>query len=134
MTGSGAPILPDDVLSAILTLAKRRTGKARFEFRAHDSTLQEVFERLTHQSKLVSKFFVFSDSGPTPYSPVLNESVAKLQLAGLLGRENPDYEVVFLRSTSDAYFDDVLKARFDQPELTELESVAEAFVSAVQAA
>jgi len=127
-------VLPDEVLSAILSLAKRVTNTPRFEFRAHDSALQEIFQDLSRKSGLVSQFFVFSNSGPTPYSPVLNESIAKLQLSGLLGRENPDYEVVFLRPAADSYFDEVLKKRFKREELEELQQVAESFAKQIQAA
>ncbi|MGH9351371.1 MAG: hypothetical protein ACRD2G_04295, partial [Terriglobia bacterium] len=89
---------PDDVLGAILAIVgeqNEKEGSKRFEFRGHDSDLQKLF------SELVRKFdgplmrpFVFSDKGPTPYSPVLSDAVSKLQLCGFVGRENPDYEIL----------------------------------------
>ena len=121
-------LLPDDVLSAILTVAKEESGKKsedRFSFRGHDSRLQEVFYQLGREfdSPFVQEF-VFSDRGPRPYSPILNESVSRLQLAGLLGRENPDYEVLFLHQAADHYFKDVLDAKLTDEERAQLRKIA----------
>jgi hypothetical protein len=126
-------VLPDDVLSAILSLAQKKAGKPRFAFRGHDSELQKIFRELT--SKLDSpllKFFVFSDSGPIPYSPVLNESISRLQLSGLIGRENPDYEVLFVRQAAGEYLDKVLRDRFSSDELQQLSQVAEEFLKLIK--
>ena len=92
-------LLPDDVLTAILELARQeKHPEGTLEFRGHDEDLQKVFFDLSQNPKrsLLSSF-VFSDSGPRPYSPTLSDSVSKLQLAGLLGRQNPDYKVIFRR-------------------------------------
>src|ERR1700686_4667204 len=102
MSAAQSAILTDHILSAILTLAKKRSGRTRFAFRGHDFQLQEIFGELSRDGKFpILSGFVFSDSGPEPYSPVLNESVSKLQLSGLIGRENPDYEVLFLRAAAE---------------------------------
>jgi len=109
MPAAKLAVLPDHVLSAILTLAKRESGRSRFAFRGHDFQLQEIFSELVRTKKFpILGRFVFSDTGPEPYSPVLNESVSKLQLAGLIGRENPDYAVLFLRPSSEKFFDEDL--------------------------
>jgi hypothetical protein len=75
---------------------------------------------------------VFSDSGPEPYSPALNESVSRLQLSGLIGRENPDYEIVFLRPAADGFFDDVLRDEFDKPQVEQLTKIASEFLKRVK--
>ena len=122
--------LPDHVLSAVLTLAKKRTSKSRFAFRSHDYNLQGIFSALAgHYSVLNS--FVFSDSAPEPFSPVLNDSVSRLQLSGLIGRENPDYEVVFLSPAAEAFYDKVLKPRFSTEQVKQLEEIAEKFLQHV---
>src|SRR6266700_16520 len=96
-------ILPDHILSAVLALAKQELvkndpSKTRLAFRSHNFQFQEIFNELRQTDKYsLLDAFVFSDIGPEPYSPALNESVSRLQLSGLIGRENPDYEVVFLR-------------------------------------
>ena len=129
------PVLPDHILSAILTLAKRRQSGGRFSFRGHDSTLQRIFGELkTQYSFPLLDRFVFSDSGPVPYSPVLTDAVSKLQLSGLIGRENPDYEVVFLMPAADKFFDQVLSARLSSEEKSQLESIADAFLKRVTTA
>src|SRR5688572_24034218 len=98
-------LTPDDALSAILALAQREMSTRRLEFRAHDSQLQDLFRDIVANSELLRSVFVFSTSGPKPYSPDLNDAIAKLQLAGLLGRQNPDYQVIFLRPSAEKYFE-----------------------------
>lgn len=130
-------ILPDHILSAVLTLARRsRTGSSketRLAFRSHDFQLQEIFSELqkTGRFPLLNEF-VFSDSGPEPYSPALNESVSRLQLSGLIGRENPDYEVVFLRPAAEKFFDEVLESRLGPKEKSELSEIATEFLKRVE--
>jgi hypothetical protein len=127
-----SPLLPDHVLSAILTLAKRESGVQRFAFRGHDFQLQEIFSDLTRSGKYpILQGFVFSDNGPEPYSPVLNESVSKLQLSGLIGRENPDYEVLFLRPAAEKFYDETLAGRFSAPEIAQLRQVAGEFLGKI---
>ncbi|HLM80241.1 MAG TPA: hypothetical protein VK302_06370 [Terriglobales bacterium] len=130
-------ILPDHILAAVLALAKqeleRTSQKDRLAFRSHDFQLQDVFDELRRMGKYsILNAFVFSDSGPEPYSPVLNESVSRLQLSGLIGRENPDYEVVFLRPAADRFFDDVLRSEFDPSQLQQLTEVASQFLKRVK--
>jgi hypothetical protein len=125
-------ILPDHVLNAILTLAKRKSSRDRLAFRGHDYQIQEIFADLAaseHYSVL--KPFVFSDSGPEPYSPALNESVTRLQLSGLIGRENPDYAVVFLRPAAERFFDEVIASNLSKEEIQELEEIAEHFLGKI---
>lgn len=129
-TASQRPVLADDVLGAVLTLAARQCAK-RLEFRAHDSTLQGVFRDLAGRFEYLRRYFVFSDSGPEFYSPTLNESFARLQLAGLIGRQNPDYEIVFLRPAADDYYKHVLEPTLDEPTRTQLQEIATAFVQSV---
>jgi hypothetical protein len=132
MSPQPVAVLPDHVLSAVLTLAKRRLDKPRFAFRSHDYHLQKIFSALAASGKYpLLGAFVFSNTSPEPYSPVLNESVSRLQLSGLIGRENPDYEVVFLHSAADEFFDSVLSKRFSGDELKQLQEIAGEFASRV---
>jgi|tagenome__1003787_1003787.scaffolds.fasta_scaffold20201011_1 hypothetical protein len=131
-------ILPDHILSAVLTLAKREQAKhgknvSRLAFRSHDFQLQEIFSGLQRSGEYpILNAFVFSDSGPEPYSPALSESVSRLQLSGLIGRENPDYEIVFLRPAAERYFDDILQKKFSQYEINQLRDVATQFLKLVE--
>jgi hypothetical protein len=128
-------ILPDHILAAVLTLAKRESKSDRLAFRSHDFQLQEIFDRLQKTKKYpILEAFVFSDSGPEPYSPTLSESVSRLQLSGLIGRENPDYEVVFLRPAADRFFDQVLKSEFNSDQLRHLAEVASEFLKQISLA
>ena len=126
-------LLPDDALSAIFALAKHHIAvDKRFAFRAHDSQLQEIFRDLAEKYDFLPKIFVFSTSGPRPYSPDLNDSIAKLQLAGLLGRENPDYQVIFLRPAAEGYFEKVLAPKLGKDLVENLDQVAASFVTKLQ--
>jgi hypothetical protein len=120
------------VLSAILTLAKKESGMPRFAFRGHDFQLQEIFSELARTDEYpILSTFVFADSGPEPYSPVLNESVSRLQLSGLIGRENPDYEVLFLRPSAEQFFHEVLEHEFSPVEIDQLRRIASVFLKRV---
>jgi len=129
--------LPDHILSAVLTLAKRELEKTskkdRLAFRSHDFQLQDIFNGLRQTGKYgILDAFVFSDTGPEPYSPTLSESVSRLQLSGLIGRENPDYAVVFLRPAADRFFDEVLKSEFDESQFRQMTEIASEFLKRVQ--
>jgi hypothetical protein len=129
-------VLPDHVLSAVLALAEKQLseqncGPKRLAFRSHDFQLQEIFNDLRKKYSILNAF-VFSDSGPEPYSPILNESVSRLQLSGLIGRENPDYEVVFVRPAADRFFNEVLKKDLDSAEIEQLKKVASEFLERVE--
>lgn len=138
MQAAQSVVLPDHVLSAVLTLAQRELvervgeGKKRFAFRSHDFQLQEIFHELQESGRYpILNAFVFSDSGPEPYSPALSESVSRLQLSGLIGRENPDYEIVFLRPAADEFFNKVLSKEFSAPEIGQLTEIATEFLKRV---
>jgi hypothetical protein len=131
-------ILPDHVLCAVLVLAAKQRaeqspGGKRLAFRGHDFELQEIFNKLQKTGKYpILDAFVFSDSGPDPYSPILNESVSRLQLSGLIGRENPDYKVVFVRPAASRFFDDVLEKGLSPSEINQLKEVASKFLESVE--
>jgi hypothetical protein len=137
MSAAQSKILPDHILAAVLTLAKRELiekdpKRDRFAFRNYDFELQEIFRQLQETKEYpILDAFVFSDSGPEPYSPALEESVSRLQLSGLIGRENPDYEVVFLRSAADRFFDEVLSTEF-AAEIEQLSKIASQFLDKVE--
>lgn len=137
--GETSNLRPDDVLSAILAIAanehESQAGSSRLAFRGHDSDLQRVFH------DLVSKFgdslmqvFVFSNKGPAPYSPILSDAISKLQLCGFVGRENPDYEVLFVRPAAVDYYKSVLKDRLSDSQVNRLEQVAKEFQNSVDVA
>lgn len=138
MPAAQPAILPDHVLSAVLTLAKRALlardpTQTRLAFRGHDFRLQGIFNDLRETGRYpILSAFVFSDSGPEPYSPALNESVSRLQLSGLIGRENPDYEIVFLRQAADRFFDEVLRPGLGESEIQQLTEIASKFLDRVE--
>ena len=132
MPEQSTQLLPDDILNAILVLAKKESGKERFAFRGHGYTLQDIFFKLAKERRGgLLDVFVYSESGPEPFCPVLNESLSRLQLSGLVGRENPDYEVLFLQPSSEVYYDKELSSRFETDQIDELKTIAELFLKKV---
>jgi hypothetical protein len=61
----------------------------------------------------------------------LTESISRLQLSGFVGRDNPDYEVLFLRPAAEEYFDNELQTRLSKQDMGELQRVAEGFLSLI---
>ena len=127
-------VQPDDILCALLVVAGIKRCDQRLTFRGHDSELQNAFHKLVTQvdGDLFGRF-VFSTRGPVPYSPILNQSISTLQLAGLIGRENPDYAQVFLQPAARKYFEEVLKKLFSSEELSEIDRAADVFLKNIKA-
>jgi hypothetical protein len=141
MTATQTPVLPDHLLSAVFVLAERehqresQQADKRLGFRSHDFQLQQIFNNLRSSREYpILDAFVFSDAGPEPYSPILNESVSRLQLSGLIGRENPDYEVVFVRPAAEKFYDEVLSKQLDADAIDQLSKVASQFLHGVRIA
>ncbi len=132
VTSARSYVLPDDILTAILELARQESGKERLVFRGHDEDLQRIFLRLGENPgySLLGQF-VFSASGPRRYSPALSDSVSKLQLAGLLGRQNPDYEVLFTTPSASRFYEQVLAKKFSKEDIDQLRNIAKEFRSLV---
>jgi uncharacterized protein YwgA len=122
-----------DDLAGILALAERQSGKAPLQFKGHDSELQRIFHTLQEETGLsLLDSFVFSSSGPDPYSPILSESVSKLQLSGLVGRKNPDYEILIVEPAAGRYYDSVLSQRLGPEEIEQLALAAKRFLELVE--
>jgi len=138
MSAAQSAILPDHVLAAVFAIAERELikndpSKTRLDFRSHNFFLQEIFSEIQREKRYpILDAFVYSDCGPDPYSPVLDESVSRLQLSGLIGRENPDYEVVFLQPAAKQFYEEVLRSEFSDPELqVQLTDIARQFLHRV---
>lgn len=137
--GETSNLRPDDVLGAILAMANqdkyKQGGKSsRLTFKGHDSDLQRVFYDLVNRfHDPLMQVFVFSTKGPTPYSPILSDAISKLQLCGFVGRENPDYENLFIRDAAVDYYKSVIKDKLSAGQVSILEQVASEFQSKVTA-
>jgi len=123
-------LLPDDILLAIFAMAQEESGQSYFRFQGHDFDLQHIFRSLTEESPLLREYFVFSSGGPMPYSPSLTESVSRLQLSGIVGRENPEYEFLFVKPAAMEYLKR-LEPKLGNTAIDELKKVAKAFLERV---
>jgi hypothetical protein len=135
MPTTQSPVLPDHILGAVLFLAQKQllekdSTRKRLEFRVYDFKLQDIFKTLQKTHPILNAF-VFTDHGPEPYSPALEESVSRLQLSGLIGRENPDYEVVFVQQTAGRFYEQVLHKELAD-NLADLTNVASQFLEMIE--
>ncbi|MDA2934041.1 hypothetical protein MYX82_06830 [Acidobacteria bacterium AH-259-D05] len=122
----GQETIPDDIVAAVLVRAADLCGeKEHFRFPATDSRLQDIMYALAQTGEGdFLKEFVFSDKGLKPYSPLLTEVISRLQLSGIIGRENPDFRVGFLREGAFAYVGQII-SKLDK---TKIDSLAKAFL------
>lgn len=80
---------PSDVLCVILVEMDRwasvKNGGRKCVFRAHDYVFQRKFAKLQKEYDILN-CFVFSDSGPEPYSTGLENAFTVLSVSGFLHR------------------------------------------------
>jgi hypothetical protein len=57
--------------------------------------------------------------------------MSRLQLSGLIGRENPDYEVVFLQPAADRFYNEVVSSELDDAQRQQLTEIASQFLERV---
>jgi len=119
---------PDDALGAIFALTSTRSKKDTF--RAHNQDLQRIFYNIVEEegSEFLKERFIFSTSGPTPYSPALSEAMTRLQLSGLIGKDNPDYVNINIKPAANKYFEEILKNLLTESDIKELERATDSFV------
>ena len=87
VTAQDSPVVyASDILIAILVNLKRLCDKKQLFLRAGYNELQEIFYKLLQLDnfKYLETCFVFSDSGPIPYCPILQKAVEHLQFANML--------------------------------------------------
>lgn len=131
-------VFPEDVLAALLDYAARareepggpEAEEAR-HFKTYDFDLQEIFAELTSQYDVLNRYFLFTTSGPEPFSPALNNALSELQLGGVIARQNPEYQVLVLKRTGHEYVEEelqgVLEEEFSDEDMAQLRQAAHDF-------
>lgn len=121
-----------DVLNAVFVLAERKKGCpkcGRLEFRAPEYELQKIFRHLGNKFEASPlSVFVYSNSGPEPYSPILGEALTHLIASGFVVNFSG---ITQIRPAAGKDFEAEGKSKFDNKELLELEIIAEAFLKIV---
>lgn len=79
-------VLASDILVAILVNLKRFSNKQQLFLKVSYSTFQEIFKVLclVSDSEFIKKYFVFGMVGSFIYSPLLQEAIEIMQLAGMV--------------------------------------------------
>lgn len=119
----------DIFLGILVNLSKKFVDPQKLlSLRCHGFRLQGIFSRLkmADQKYKVMEPFVFSDAGPEPYCPILQESVDHLVLGGCISRPFVnDWEVLVLLPAGEKFFEELGKQRFSPEELAEIEDIAD---------
>lgn len=116
-------IRPDDVLLALLALGPdaetRLTGVSEIIHKT-------VFHLKTDYPEAFAEF-IFSSSTSYPYSEQLASSLHSLQWCRLIGMENPDFRVYFVRDSVRRVFQEVVQPRLPESILSDLAAASRRF-------
>lgn len=106
-----------NVLVAILVNLKRQCTKKRMVMKVNYNKFHEIFCVLNRYSSVIdlgqflNRYFVFSDFGPVPFSPRLQEAIEALQVAGMISLpdlQHPD--VMELNLSAENWYEKELLA------------------------
>lgn len=108
-------VLASDILAAIFVNLKRHCEKRQLFMKVDYNKFQRIFYELMlrdpESRQCLRNYFVFSDSGPAPFSPLLQKAIAELQLGGIIcwpNTQEPD--VMRLNPSAEDWYDKVLVA------------------------
>ncbi len=119
----------DDVLCSVMVLAKRQSGKDPFFVEANGPRLQEIFYEMSGSGHTVLEGFVFSPNGPVPYSPVLEESLNRLQFSGFVSRRDPkNPDNLYVNPPAEKYTDRFMALETSPDQREEFIRVADQFL------
>ena len=112
------PYVPDDVVAGVLSFLKVNliTGNAE--------PIHRTLSRL-RANHAVLQDFTFSSTTRYPFSRLLEEVLTRLQLARVIGMDNPDYDRYRINTSAKKIIqDEVVKRRFTEDERRQLEEIA----------
>ena len=72
-------------------------------------------------------WFPFDDADMYPYSPVLEEAMANMQIYSDLQRKNPDMDEFQIAPYVEDYYKKVIQEKLDQEQLREIEEISRHF-------
>lgn len=111
-----------DVLCVILALVRKKLNKD-LRFRNYE------LQRILSSNPEAKELFVFSNSGPEPFSPELEEALNSLSVCGFLNRYDiQDPKKVVIRSLWLSYADRITK-RMSERDLLTVRKVSDHIVS-----
>ncbi|GEM_PF-2604882 len=110
----------DDILLSILVLAARISGNSELSLPVDE--LQGLIREFRGGAEgVILRCFVFSDSGPVPFSPTLEESIGRLSLGGLVSRydtQNP--EILRINPAGEEYFQKEIQPHLNESDRKKL--------------
>lgn len=115
-----------DILCSILVAASQKSGTRTFTVRHID--FQRIFKNSVNP---LMKEVVFSDSGPEPFSPVLDDSLNHLILSGLTCYPDIQHPEQMLIKPSAFEYARELDRSFSPTEKEQVDRLADDFLSSV---
>ena len=101
-------VYASDILIAILVNLKKSCNTRQLFLKAGSYDFQKIFWEILQNPQfeyLRKMTFVYSDSGPEPFCPILQESIEHLQLSGMLNW--PDLnepEIMRINPSAEEYY------------------------------
>lgn len=97
----------EDILLALLVHA---TDRGTQPLTAHGSDIQNAIYAMSTNKQYASLLtgFVFSSSGPIPYSPAVEDALGRLSTSGMVYRENPRWERLRVTPAAVRFYDERL--------------------------
>jgi hypothetical protein len=125
----------NDALLGIFVLAKRNHchGK-KLELNIHNYQIHEIFRSIQERvgSTPILDRFIFSDSGPIPFSPPLEQVLFDLQCSGLTTRPDVQRWALWaLTESGERYFQEIEK-NIPPQTMKELAQIADYFIGRVR--
>lgn len=100
----------EDILIAFFGVAKKITQRNEFAVEKADYEFQDLIHKLKANYPQLLEPFVFSNKGPLPYSPILDDSLENLRASGLLQRRSMhEPRNLMLTRSGERYFSERLE-------------------------
>ena len=104
-------VFASDFLIAVLVNIKKASAGRQLFIDLDYNGFQELWDIIVRDYRFsyLKKLFVFSDSGPIPFCPILQEALEHLQLAGILcwpDRQEPN--IMRLNPSAELYYENDL--------------------------
>ncbi len=117
-------IAADDILLSLFVLGQPKGGR----FRAMSRDVHGAVRQLKESYPDLFCEFVFTETTTAfPYSERLAEAMQDLEWSRLVGMENPDFRVYYVKPSAQGVFDTLVRPRITQDQTEQLTTAAQRF-------
>lgn len=111
----------DDVVGAVLSEAGVEL------FTGDTPTIHRTFFDLRDKFPILSKVLIFSTKHIHPFSRQLEDALGNLELARVIGMENPDYDTYIIKSAGQEFIRAHILPLFDKNDRDQISEIAKIF-------